>query len=301
MQFLEFDNREDFISLVLDKTKGKDTIVLGGHYLLAYNNAKKKLEPSFLNENKDIILNNGSEKYLGSFPLESFDLGLNIVIQKKRNNEKAKISVLVNDHLFQSKSSKELNVRLEDMDWGMIKEEYYNNSELPKAYREKINDYGMTVENVILMNQNKRSKYFNPMLFSETSLRKKFDKKLKKELSKNDSFFLIKHKNAKSELFFVDNKENSLCLTNGGVCGCSGEVMQFLYEIQEMNYEALVLIVPLDCFDSVRVGVEAYICYNKEAFTNKKLHNFIVATGIGESDNIECKSKESIQTIQFFG
>lgn len=276
-----FNSEEEFIDFVVENNKERDLVILGGHYLLLYNDIDSCLEPAILEENRHIHLKQTSQILAGNFPLRSFELSAKI---KKRRSEVSKVALLVNDHYFQSSSFNLLSEDRLNGNWGSYRAEYFANSVIPDAYLQSLAKYNLDVATTILQNQGaKNSTNYHPHIFSETYLRKKFDKKLKSELSYLDNFYLQNSKNDGSELIYKGGIDNLTCITQNGSCGCSGEVMQFITEVFNLSFTNITMLVPQECYQSVCTGVEAYIDYLKSLGKTEE-SNLIVATGFGDHD-----------------
>ena len=292
-------NKNDILENLIKKTEGKKTVIVGGHYLLIYNSILDKLVPAILEENNDITTKDISKILVGNFPVQSYEFAVQFVVNKIQKNETAKISLLVNDHLFQSKSLQFLNQK-KISNWGGYKEDYYKNANIPDIYYDILKQHDLNPDNIFLNNTLKKSIYYHPNLFSETSLRKKFTKSLKKSLILLDSFYTKQISNFSSELFFVGDNKASICLTEDGSCGCSGEIMQFVKEINTYKYESLVILVPQECYSSVCIGIQAISKFLNSTQNSDAKHitDYIVVTGFGDYDFVY-KSQNRLEFRHF--
>jgi len=278
-----FDSDTEFIKYVVDQTKGTDSVILGGHYILLYNDIDDCLEPAIWEENKADHLKELSKIVAGDFPLSTFKLALKIRKQIKQLKDDSSIALLINDHFFQSNSlSFKTSNRLKG-NWDEYKFMYFKNAKLPEVYNNIVEQYHVEINSAIFPNTLIHSKYYHSLLFSETSLRKRFEKRLKKELSNSKNFYLNNSYNEKSKLFYKGEEGNLTCLSENGSCGCSGEVMQFIMEVYSKNNNSLIMMVPQDCYESVCVGVEAFISYLQNSKLLLKRYTFIVSTGFNDS------------------
>ena len=63
---------------------------------------------------------------------------------------------------------------------------------------------------------------------------------------------------------FVTNDGRSFFLTEEGTCGCSGELVEFIFELSSAGVQDLVLFTPQDCGKPVVVGIEAALYLLKQ-------------------------------------
>ena len=280
----KLDSHNDLFNYILSKTGGEDLCVLGGHYILLYNQQNKQLYPAIWQDTEMGDSTEMSKTLAGDFPVESFKFAMEIRNEKLKKKENAYLTILVNDHFFQSQVTNTILRDHNNIDFGLIKTKYYAEAFIPEVYiNQLINE---NYNSVFCKNTLKKSKYFHPFLFSETSLRNKFDRKLKYELAKKEGFFLNKKDNMKSELFYNNIEGTVSCLTQDGSCGCSGEVIQYVYELFGAKHNSMVLLVPYECFNSVCVGVEAVLNLINSNNIIDEQRNFIIAAGFGDNNYI---------------
>lgn len=284
-----FKTEEDLAIFIMELISGKNVVIMGGHYILIYNDIGKRLEPAIWQENSIDHIKQLSLMIAGNFPLRTFNLALRIRNEHEQRGFTGLIALLVNDHLFQSKAFSNIKNK-NNVDWGLQKQIYFKSQDIPEIYNKIIANHNINKERVFIKNTLINSRYYNPILFSETALRKKFDRKLKASLSISKGFYLKQLANAKSELYFKGLEGNYKCLTEEGACGCSGEVMQFIWEILQTENDCLIMFVPQECYDSVCIGVEAFL----EQINKKKTYDFFIVTGLGDNDFLNLTLNDTI-------
>ena len=99
-----------------------------------------------------------------------------------------------------------------------------------------------------------------------------------------------------NELCF-SHYSGDICLSDDGECGCSGEVIQMMLEILQIEKKVnLLLMVPEDCYQSVSIGVESFLHY-KSMYDNIKGNcKIIVSTGFNELNSNQEDSEILIKT-----
>jgi len=89
--------------------------------------------------------------------------------------------------------------------------------------------------------------------FSEQRLRNKFEKNLKDKLSEEGKIRKVENSGA-VEVYYSGFANEDICLTENGGCGCSGEVMEFLYELSALGYTDVFFFVPNECVEAANNG-----------------------------------------------
>lgn len=285
---------KQLFNYIFDNAKEKEMIILGGHFLLLYDDIDNKLAPSIWQEQKHQHLVQTSKILAGEFPISSFEFALDLVCARSKLTQ---IALLVNDHYYQTNYFNRLAGGKLFEHSKFLRHDYYHKAQIPLLYFKLIVERNIEQENIFIKNTLTGSSNYHPYLFSETSLRKKFDKKLKKELAQFNSFSL-EMSNSKTELFFHSDNKNSFCFTDNGSCGCSGEVFQFICELSSLKTESIVLLVPQECYESVCMGIEAVISY----FQSKMLLNniaFFVVSGFGDNKYLNVLQEDNYKISHF--
>lgn len=270
---IEFDSIADFYKyFTLKKQNSDTTAILAGHFILDYDRASDSLKPLIKDKKNTNDFNMIAEIEAGDFPKESFNLGLSLYSFLKEKNNNPKLFLLVNDHKFPSISETTLKQRIP-----VLRRKYYKTqNEIPDIYQKIIHSEGLSEELVFLDNNFNRGKEelldSETYLFSEYIYRKRFDRKLKKNLLKLDAFYGVPNDAGKTDVYFKNNLEEELCVLEDNSCGCSGEIMQVIYDLyKQKNINDFFLIVPSECSDAVKRGIESIVYY-----LNKQSHHLTI-------------------------
>lgn len=232
--------------------------ILGGHFIIDYDPQKKVLAPLIVEDIEDKNFSKVATIEAGEFPFCSFQYSFRLFNSLTGKNFQSNIILLVNDHktpFLVANKKTELLPQLRD--------KYYLRNSIPACYTQLVNEKGIDPNDVFLKNSIKPAiDHEDSFLFSEKYFRKRFDKALKGKVLATEGFFAKIGKSGKSEIFIeLDNGEN-YCMSENGTCGCSGEIMHFLYSLvcKESIYD-FVLFVPYECALGVSNGVYAIMKY----------------------------------------
>jgi len=253
-----------------------DIGIVAGHFMLMYDNNISKLVPMIWQDIKNESIANISKQIAGDFPVYTFSLGLRC-LDLLSDNLKTKLILVVNDHLFQSSGWNSAFLQ-SGLNAGDLRREFYKEPfKLPPSYLRKLKVLKKDIENVFLNNydtiHNKQG-FFpkNPYFFSEQSFRNKFGRNTKTFLT--NKFFYNKTKHEQSSIMFSSQEtiNSTVCLTEDGKCGCSGEVIQMLIYLANRNIFSILCFVPEECFIAFNQGVKAALF-----FIGKKMRVVVVA------------------------
>ncbi|MDV7186093.1 hypothetical protein R3X25_02265 [Lutibacter sp. TH_r2] len=242
---------------ILNYYKGKsDLLILAGHYILDYNEKTECLKPLIFNSKNSDFFNKKVEIEVGTFPENTFKLGVELI----NSTINSKITLLVNDHKFPSLKDKNVKAKIP-----VLRRNYFKElNDIPTEFKNILgnNPY----DNFILDNNDLREDNqilaSETFLFSEYVFRKRFDRSLKNKMLELDAFYTTKTKSRKRNVFFKNLFNESFCIIEDGNCGCSGEIMQVIYDLvlkrQQFNF---VLFIPIECGGAVVNGCEAIQYY----------------------------------------
>jgi hypothetical protein len=242
----------------LSGISGKDGFIgiLGGHFILDYNRDRNELAPLIVEDITDDEFRLISNIEAGDFPLCSFKYGLHLHKSLSQKNIDSRIIILVNDHktpFLAANKKQELLPQLRN--------QYFINNKLPESYvdllrKEMLSPSDVLLRNILKIENQNRDSY----LFSEKYFRKRFDRSLKEAVLETDGFFSMEGSSGKSEVYINLTNGNNFCLSEKGKCGCSGEVMQFIFSmVSTYNILDFVLFIPHECALGVSNGIYAIL------------------------------------------
>lgn len=239
-------------------TKDKKVAIVGGHYLLFYDQDSDSLKPLI---SKDLTKRSQiefAEMFTGFFPEKSIYSSIKLLNRLKQKEIFSKQVFIVNDHKFQGKNFQtDINGYIKGRT-GVLRKKYYANNQIPSYFLEEFKKNKISIANDIqyyniddMQKQDNllKSGYF----FSEQRLRNKFEKNLKEKLFVKGEIVKVEDSGA-VEIFYSGFKNQNICLTENGGCGCSGEVMEFIYELSELGYSDIVFFVPDECVEAANNG-----------------------------------------------
>ena len=251
----------------LHQIQGETTgqkVIMGGHYMLAYDQEKKRLIPMIWQDIENEKLKKQSISLAGDFPVYTFALGLKLIKQVPQFDS-SKVLLLINDHIFTSLG--EPFCDKDSSNAGLLRKEYFDKSEIPFSFNIVLQNLGFENNNIILENNdvNRNPQSILPhstKLFSEQFLRNEFGRKTINNLYESN-YFTRKISGDKKQMIFSPwgNKNGEICLLESGGCGCAGETIQLILSLFEQNLNEIVLFVPEECSIAVNQGIKAALHY----------------------------------------
>ncbi len=268
-------------NLNFSKEKGPVAIV-GGHFMLLYDQNEDNLKPVIYQDLKDEKQKEFARKWAGDFPVKTFEYSLELIKYYRALGIDAENVFIVNDHKFQASDFQPNTLDKVKNKGGQLRRSFYwQDNNIPASYLDLILNYKFeSIRDVISPNvEYKRNEDSilpkESIYYSEQVLRKKFEKSMKKLLRKKS--FVEESKGRKSEVFF-ENNITRICITENGKCGCSSEVMEFIWQLMNKNYFNIIMFIPEECEDQVNNGIE--VALQSENNINE-IMNLLVITGIG--------------------
>lgn len=286
----EFENIEALLCY-LEKTKAKSkTAILGGHFLLDYEINSNSLKPMIISDAPNKYFEETTKVEAGNFPEESLDYSLEI-LEKFSPEIDINIFLLVNDHKFPTVWAKGAREKIPD-----LRRKYYRNPKaIPSSYIDKISSKGLKPSNVLLENKNEKRKADEVLpkstfLFSEYIYRKQFDRTLKNKILELDNFYSIENNGGKREIFFKTDDIEDHCIVQEGDCGCSGEIMQVIYDmVTNYDMKNLILFIPNSCASAVSGGIKSILYFLEKALKIKDIKISMIVGLKGDPDKLFIK------------
>jgi hypothetical protein len=243
---------------------GEQLGIIAGHFMLMYDDQADRLAPMIYQEATNPRVLGLSQKMAGEFPLKTFKLGVQLAKDFRGKQIASKLALIVNDHAFQTDGWSPQNLK-DRRRAGQLRHEFYRQKyPLPRSFFAELGKAGFGTD-IVLDNNNPNRTPSDILpktirLFSEQALRNYFDQHTRHELRKSPMFTEVQRNGTKSKLMFVgDSGAQSVCLTEDGACGCSGELIEFFVRLSEKSLTALVFFVPDECRLAVEVGVKAFL------------------------------------------
>ncbi|MFH1173395.1 MAG: hypothetical protein V1692_02605 [bacterium] len=151
-----------------------------GHFALVYDKDDGKLVPAIYEEIKNKELNETVKEhpYMGSFPLETWKIGTDLVKFAFNNSKESNIVVAINDWQWVPK--------VESGARNTLKDKFYKTTGLPDLYQKELEKNKLS-SNIILPMLKNNGKIRHKLFFSESSLRKLYSRNYAEvcELGKN--------------------------------------------------------------------------------------------------------------------
>ncbi len=281
-----FASEGDLLSFLGSVTLAADEQVgiIAGHFMLMYDDKADGLVPMVYQDALNPKVKEFSQKMAGDFPVNTFRHGIHLLKTYQSRQITSKLALIVNDHIFQTDGWSPQN--LNEMNRaGKLRHDFYRQKyPLPKAFFGELKSAGLATD-VLLDNNNPARTPTDIVpkttrLFSEQALRNYFDQNTRPELRKSPMFSEVQHNGTKSKLMFVGNPGGqSVCLTEGGDCGCSGELIEFFARLSEKGTKTVVFFVPDECKLAANAGVKAFLHAPK--IFRRKLSAVYVVAGLG--------------------
>lgn len=232
--------------------------IVGGHYMLFYDTQKDSLVPlikqDLMQENQKAF----AEMFTGDFPEKSIQLSVDLLNNLKSKQVESKLVFIVNDHKFQSKNYQPNIADVIAGRTGALRKKYYAENTLPEYYHSVFEGSKISLKNdvqhyYVNIQQKEDNVLKNGVFFSEQRLRNKFEKNLKDKLAEEGKIKKVENSGA-VEVYYSGFANEDICLTESGGCGCSGEVMEFLYELSALGYTDVFFFVPNECVEAANNG-----------------------------------------------
>jgi len=285
---MKFNNQKELLEFLNNKAASGDKVaIIGGHYMLFYDAVDDSLKPLIKENLTQQNHRDFAELFTGEFPESSFKVSLDLLNRFKLNNVESQLVFIVNDHKFQSKNFQpNINEYIKGRT-GQLRKEYYSKNQIPKYYlseMKKMNISTEDVQNFHLKNKTKQDNLLKEgFFFSEQRLRNKFEKNLKDKLANAGKIRKVENSGA-VEIYYEGIANQDICLTENGGCGCSGEVMEFLYELSDSGYTDIVFFVPYECVEAANNGFAVVADTLDKKLSIHSVYGF---GGMGVSDSNE--------------
>lgn len=247
----------------LHSAPGEQIGIIAGHFMLMYDDQADCLVPMVYQDATNSKVDKFSREMAGDFPLRTFKLGLNLVQDFQEKGFIPKLALIVNDHIFQT-SGWSLQGLIDKGRAGDLRYNFYRQKyPLPKSYFRELKAAGLSTDVILYNNNAGRISDILPKqtrLFSEQALRNYFDQYRRLELRELPSFSEVLHIGTKRKLMFNEKRGGpSVCLTEDGECGCSGELIEFFIRLAAKQFKTLVFFVPDECKLAVELGIKAFM------------------------------------------
>ena len=261
-----FTSENDLLTFLgsLPFAPGEQVGIIAGHFMLMYDDKANGLVPMVHQDATNPKVKEFSQKMAGDFPLRTFKLGVNLVKLFKSKGFASKLALIVNDHIFQTDGWSLQNLRDKNRA-GELRHDFYRQKyPLPKSFFSELGSADLGTEAIVDNNNSARTPADilpkTTRLFSEQALRNYFDQNTRLELRQSPMFTEVAQSGTKSKLMFGgESLGHTVCLTEGGDCGCSGELIEFFVRLSAKSLNALIFFVPDECKLAVEAGVKAFL------------------------------------------
>ncbi len=189
--------------------------IQAGHFALINDTKSENVFPAIFEDIKDKKIKNAvkTHPYMGYLPLITWELGISLVKYGKETKKDVKILIIVNDWQWIKRAEKSEKNIYRDM--------FYEKAELPRSYKKELEKNGLT-EEIILPFKDKNGGVVNRLFFSETKLRKQFERYYKATCP-------VSH-------------------------GCAQEYVPMLSRLEKENIKTFISFVPRTCQIAVNEG-----------------------------------------------
>lgn len=267
------------------------TVVLGGHYMLMYDQATHSLRPAIWQEHENGPLKDFSQLVGANFPLNTIQIALKL-IKILRNELKAWVFILVNDQKFQNPSFQPKTFNVVREKTGLLRKKYFKEDTLPSSYSGLFLKYSFAKD--VLLDNSNPTRDKNSILprrtafFSEKVLQRSFQRKTSKKLYQvqgqvNEDDIASQH--------LHKLLSEQVCMVEHGSCGCTGLIIELIGQIFSRQIYGIVLMVPDECAEAVNIGIVVAQEFYRKTSIIICMHN-LGGTG---SPLIELKALKNLQ------
>ncbi len=306
IQKRRFASENDLLTFLgnLPFAAGEQVGIVAGHFMLMYDDKANCLVPMIHQDATNPKVKELSQKMAGDFPLKTFKLGISLVKNYQRKKIASKLALIVNDHVFQTEGWSLQNLNDKTRTGDLRREFYRGELSCPSSFRKELTDSGWNMKDILLTNAHTRKGDdgilpSDSFCFSETVLRRRFDRATRPELTKLDTFVEKQLPGGSKKLYFrPESKPTEFCLTENGDCGCGGEIVELLIQLGRRSLTGLILFIPSECMKAVVVGVNAF--FDLPETMRGSLCSIAVVDGfggMGKTANDSCN--EGIETVVF--
>lgn len=305
VQKRRFASENDLLSFLggLPFAPGEQVGIVAGHFMLMYDEAER-LVPMVHQDARNPKVKELSQKMAGDFPLRTFKLGVNLVKNYQIKEIASKLALIVNDHVFQTDGWSLQNLKDKTRTGDLRREFYRGELACPSSFRKELADNGWNIKDILLTNTHTRRDDdgilpSDSFCFSETVLRRRFDRATRPELTKLETFVEKQLPGGLKKLYFrPESKPTEFCLTENGDCGCGGEIVELLIQLGRRSLAGLILFIPSECMKGVVVGGNAF--FDLPAPMRGSLCSIAVVDGFGGMGKAASNpSNEGIEAIAF--
>lgn len=302
----KFASENDLLSFLggMSFAPGEQVGIVAGHFMLMYDDQADCLVPMVHQDATNPRVKTLSNAMSGDFPLKTFKLGVRLAREYQEKNIIPKIALIVNDHIFQTEGWALQNLKDKSRTGELRRNFYRRDSAFPLSFRKELTESDWPTKDILLTNTHTRKDDEgilppDSFCFSETALRRRFDKSTRPVLAKLNAFFEKLQPDGSKKLYFrPESKVKEFCLTENGDCGCGGEIMELLIQLGRQSLAGLILFIPSECMKAVVVGVNAFFDLPREM--KGSLRSMVVIDGFGGMGFQEASTRSRpIETVVF--
>jgi hypothetical protein len=287
VQKLRFASENDLLSFLggLPFVPGEQVGIIAGHFMLMYDDEANGLVPMVHQDATNPRVRKFSNEMAGDFPLKTFKLGVNLVKNYQSKEIASKLALIVNDHIFQTDGWSPQNLKDKTQTGELRRMFYRTEASFPPSFRKELTNNGCDSKEILLTNIHTRKDDEgilppDSFCFSETALRRRFDRATRPHLAKLATFVEKRLPGGSKKLYFrPESNATEFCLTENGECGCGGEIIELLIQLAQQSLAGLILFIPTECMKAVVVGVNAF--FELPAEMRGSLRSMVVVDGFG--------------------
>ena len=262
--------------------------IVGGHYLLLFDDTTNSLKPAVYQEQQNVKNRLYCKGKAGDFPVDTFQKSINLYSSLIKDGWSAKGVLLVNDDSISETLPH--GEGIEKIDTTVLRRDYFKSKfNIPSTFNSILLNAGIRLEDYFeqFKTDNFSEQGYLPkesIFISERRLCKRFKKLVKKAEPNNiiKRIIKIEGKNAEiTEFAYKQGNNDTVCLIREGICQCGGKAFQFYYDLIKHGFDTIIFFVPENCLSQVRIAIDL-ICSHSE-FENKQI-KIITIFGLDDSD-----------------
>lgn len=214
------DETLEKIETILKETTGP-VAIMAGHFALVADSKKQALIPAIHQDIEDEKLAEHvkTHPYMGDFPTETWQAGVEVLNNLLKENRETKLSILAND--WQWVPTVESGLENE------LRQKFFQEGQLTKSFNHSLTNKGLEAQKIMVpFKSNDGKKLINNYFFSENGLRQRYK-----------------------------NYFKGTCNLDGNKC--AQEFVPFLSLLAKEGFGTVVSFVPRTCYGAIEEGSQS--------------------------------------------
>lgn len=242
----------------LTRAKKTNVVIICGHYMLGYDNESRRLVALIPEEDNN--LKERAKDEAGTFPMETFRIGVEMYRKMKTNDIDVKLLLLVNDTKVSSIFAR---LGIPETHAATLRRIFFASDQvIPRVYRELLAKNGLIAGDVFLKNV-RMERDANSLLpresycWNEVSLQRRFSRNTSPWLVSREILKRNSDENGQKEVTYSSNLTFSdYCVVGKGQNGCLGISLELIRQLYDEQISRIVFMVPSGCIEPINHAAE---------------------------------------------